>query len=62
MRTLSQKKNIHHLRRLLVNMAAGAAVGFIIRWIRGVEIAPVLCAAACGAIVLMKIYREQKDI
>ena len=60
LRTISQKRKINHFRRLLVNMAIGAAVGFIIRWLRGVEIAPMLCALTCGAVVLFKVYKEEK--
>ena len=59
LRSISQKRNINHIRRLLVNMAIGAAVGLVIRWVRGVEIAPVLCALTCGAAVLFKINKEE---
>ena len=60
LRTISQKRKINQMRRLLVNMAIGAAIGFVIRWMRGVEIAPMLCALTCGAAVLFKIYKEEK--
>ena len=59
MRTLSQKKNAYNIRRLVTSMVAGLAVGYIIRWVRGVDIAPLLCSAACGAAALWKI-RAQK--
>jgi hypothetical protein len=40
-------------------MVVGAAAGYVIRWARGVEIAPFLSSAACGAAAILKM-REEK--
>lgn len=59
MRTLSQKKNAYNIRRLVTSMVIGLAVGYVIRWVRGVDIAPFLCSAACGAASIMRIRTEK---
>ena len=60
LRTVSQKRNIFHIRRLVVNMATGACLGFIARFIGGVAIAPAMFALSFGEVVLYKIYRDEK--
>jgi hypothetical protein len=60
LRTVTQKRNIHSIRRLMVNMAAGACLGLVMRFIGGFTIAPTLLALSFGAVVLYKIYREEK--